>query len=70
MGFQDALYLQDIPYCSDEAIEFADRSMELISYNAIYASTELGKRKRQHMNHLMDLYGAKEYSQKIQLKYS
>ncbi len=45
MGFQDALYLQDIPYCSDEAIEFADRSMELISYNAIYASTELAKER-------------------------
>jgi ribonucleoside-diphosphate reductase alpha chain len=45
MGFQDALYLQDIPYCSDEAVEFADRSMELISYNAIYASTELAKER-------------------------
>ena len=45
MGFQDALYLQDIPYCSDEAVEFADKSMELISYSAIYASTELSKER-------------------------
>ena len=45
MGFQDALYMQDIPYCSDDAVEFADRSMELISYNAIYASTELAKER-------------------------
>ena len=45
MGFQDALYLQNIPYCSDEAVEFADRSMELISYSAIYASTELAKER-------------------------
>ena len=45
MGFQDALYLQDIPYCSDEAVEFADRSMELISYSAIYASTDLAKER-------------------------
>ena len=45
MGFQDALYLQDIPYCSDEAVEFADKSMELISYSAIYASTELAKER-------------------------
>ena len=45
MGFQDALYLQDIPYCSEQAVEFADRSMELISYNAIYASTELAKER-------------------------
>ena len=45
MGFQDALYMQDIPYCSEDAVEFADRSMELISYNAIYASTELAKER-------------------------
>jgi len=45
MGFQDALYTQNIPYCSNEAIEFADRSMELISYHAIHASTELAKER-------------------------
>ena len=45
MGFQDALYLQDVPYCSDAAIEFADRSMEVISYHAIYASSELAKER-------------------------
>jgi len=45
MGFQDALYMQDVPYCSDEAIEFADRSMEVISYYAIYASSELAKER-------------------------
>ncbi len=45
MGFQDALYLQNIPYCSDDAVEFADKSMEMISYNAILASTELAKER-------------------------
>ena len=45
MGFQDALYIQNIPYCSEDAIEFADRSMELISYHAILASTELAKER-------------------------
>ena len=45
MGFQDALYLQNIPYCSEEAVKFADTSMELISYNAILASTELAKER-------------------------
>ena len=45
MGFQDALYIQNIPYCSDEAVEFADKSMELISYHAIHASTELAKER-------------------------
>jgi ribonucleoside-diphosphate reductase alpha chain len=41
MGFQDALYKQHIPYSSDEAVEFADRSMEAISYYAIKSSSDL-----------------------------
>ena len=41
MGFQDVLYRRRAPYDSDEAIEFADRSMEWISYYAIEASSEL-----------------------------
>ena len=41
MGFQDALYKQHLAYGSDEAVTFADRSMEAISYYAIEASSEL-----------------------------
>ncbi len=41
MGFQDALFKQRIPYSSPQAVEFADRSMEAISYFAIQASAEL-----------------------------
>lgn len=41
MGFHDALIKQGISYESDEAIDFADRSMELISYYAIEASSDL-----------------------------
>ncbi len=41
MGFQDALYKQDIPYASMEAVEFADRSMEAVSYFAIKTSSDL-----------------------------
>ncbi|MDM9595460.1 ribonucleoside-diphosphate reductase subunit alpha [Pseudomonas guariconensis] len=41
MGFQDALYLQHIPYGSDAAVEFADKSMEAVSYYAIQASCDL-----------------------------
>ena len=41
MGFQDALYMLGIDYASDEAVEFADVSMELISYYAIEASSDL-----------------------------
>ncbi|MEH6580964.1 MAG: ribonucleoside-diphosphate reductase subunit alpha [Halioglobus sp.] len=41
MGFQDALYKQHLAYGSEQAIEFADRSMEAISYYAIEASSAL-----------------------------
>jgi ribonucleoside-diphosphate reductase alpha chain len=45
MAFQDALYKLGIPYTSQEAVEFADRSMELISYYAIEASTNLAEER-------------------------
>ncbi|HWY73816.1 MAG TPA: ribonucleoside-diphosphate reductase subunit alpha, partial [Burkholderiaceae bacterium] len=41
MGFQDCLHLLRTPYASQEAVEFADRSMEAVCYYAYYASTEL-----------------------------
>jgi ribonucleoside-diphosphate reductase alpha chain len=41
MGFQDALYTLRIPYASNDAVEFADRSMEAVSYFAIKASSDL-----------------------------
>ena len=45
MGFQDALYKLEIPYSSEEAIKFADESMEYISYFAIKASTDLAEER-------------------------
>ncbi len=45
MGFQDALYSQRIPYASEQAVEFADVSMEMTSYYAISASTELAEER-------------------------
>ena len=45
MGFQDALYVQKIPYASDAAVEFADESMEVISYYALQASSELAEER-------------------------
>jgi ribonucleoside-diphosphate reductase alpha chain len=45
MGHQDALYMQDIDFASDDAVQFADESMELISYYAILASSELAKER-------------------------
>lgn len=41
MGFQDALYELNIGYGSTEAVTFADRSMEVISYYAIHTSSDL-----------------------------
>src|SRR5690606_2788855 len=45
MGFQDALYEQKIPYASEAAVNFADRSMEVISYHAIEASSLLAEER-------------------------
>jgi ribonucleoside-diphosphate reductase alpha chain len=45
MGFQDCLHQMRIPYASEEAIEFADRSMEAICYYAYWASTELARER-------------------------
>ena len=41
MGFQDALYKIDASYASETAVDFADRSMEAVSYFAIEASSAL-----------------------------
>ncbi len=45
MAFQDALYELRIPYASQEAVEFADKSMEAVCYYAYWASTELSKER-------------------------
>lgn len=45
MGFQDALSACGISYASEEAVEFADKSMEAISYYAISASSNLAEER-------------------------
>jgi len=45
MGFQDALQTLKIPYASDAAIDFADESMEAVSWHAIGASVDLAKER-------------------------
>ena len=45
MGFQDALHELRIPYASEQAMEFADRSMEAVCYYAYWASTELARER-------------------------
>jgi len=45
MGFQDCLHLLRIPYGSQAAVEFADRSMEAIAWSAYRASTDLAEER-------------------------
>ena len=45
MGFHDCLYQLRVPYASQEAVAFADTSMELVSYFSIKASTDLAKER-------------------------
>lgn len=45
MGFHDALFKMHIPYASEAAIEFADSSMEMVSYYAIKGSADLAKER-------------------------
>ncbi|MHB9021537.1 MAG: ribonucleoside-diphosphate reductase subunit alpha [Halothiobacillus sp.] len=51
MGFQDSLHIQKIPYSSDAAIEFADRSMEAVSYLAISASSDLAAERGKYQSY-------------------
>ncbi len=45
MGFQDCLHMLRIPYASEEAVEFADRSMEAVAFHAYWASTEMAEER-------------------------
>jgi ribonucleoside-diphosphate reductase alpha chain len=45
MGFQDCLHLLRIPYGSQPAVDFADRSMEAIAYTAYRASADLAEER-------------------------
>ena len=56
MGFQDALYEQRIAYASNEAVEFADRSMEAVCYYAYWASTELARERGRYASYKGSLW--------------
>lgn len=45
MGFQDCLHMMRVPYASQAAIEFADRSMEAVCYQAYWASSDLARER-------------------------
>ncbi|WEY38330.1 ribonucleoside-diphosphate reductase subunit alpha [Paraburkholderia sp. SUR17] len=56
MGFQDCLHLLRTPYASQEAVEFADRSMEAVCYYAYYASTELAEERGRYSSYRGSLW--------------
>jgi ribonucleoside-diphosphate reductase alpha chain len=56
MAFQDSLYELRIPYASQQAVEFADTSMEAICYYAYWASTELAKERGQYSSYKGSLW--------------
>src|SRR5690242_4451555 len=45
MGFQDCLHRMRVPYASQEAVELADRSMEMVAFAAYWASTDLAEER-------------------------
>src|SRR3546814_681549 len=53
MGFQDCLHMMRVPFASDAAVEFSDRSMEAACYYAYWASSKL--RSEEHTSELQSL---------------
>jgi ribonucleoside-diphosphate reductase alpha chain len=56
MAFQDSLYEMRMPYASQEAVSFADRSMEAVCYYAYWASTELAKERGKYSSYKGSLW--------------
>jgi len=56
MGFQDSLYKQNISYSTQAAVNFADESMEAVSYYAIQASTQLAEERGSYSSYAGSLW--------------
>jgi ribonucleoside-diphosphate reductase alpha chain len=56
MGFQDCLHMMRVPYASQQAVEFADKSMEAVCYYAYYASTELAEERGRYSSYRGSLW--------------
>jgi ribonucleoside-diphosphate reductase alpha chain len=56
MAFQDCLHELRIPYASQQAVEFADRSMEAVCYYAYWASTELSAERGKYSTYRGSLW--------------
>ncbi|MGH6647127.1 ribonucleoside-diphosphate reductase subunit alpha [Aquabacterium sp.] len=56
MAFQDSLYQMRIPYASQAAVDFADRSMEAVCYYAYWASTVLAEERGRYSSYRGSLW--------------
>jgi len=56
MGFQDCLHKMGIAYASEEAVTFADHSMEHLAFYAYWASTELAKERGRYPSYAGSLW--------------
>ena len=56
MGFQDCLHLLGAPYGSEDALTFADRSMEAVCYYAYWASSELAEERGRYSSYRGSLW--------------
>ena len=56
MGFQDCLHELRVPYASEAAVEFADRSMEAVAYYAYWASTDLAQERGRYATYKGSLW--------------
>ena len=56
MAFQDCLHDMRVPYASQEAVEFADQSMEAVCYYAYWASTELAAERGRYSSYKGSLW--------------
>jgi ribonucleoside-diphosphate reductase alpha chain len=56
MGFHDALCVRGIPFASDQAVQFADTSMEAVSSYAILASSRLARERGSYQSYAGSLW--------------
>jgi ribonucleoside-diphosphate reductase alpha chain len=56
MGFQDCLQILRLPYASEAAVDFADRSMEAVAFHAYWASTELAEERGRYASFRKSLW--------------
>ncbi len=56
MGHQDCLHMMRIPFASEQAVKFADTSMEAVCYYAYLASTELAEERGRYETYTGSLW--------------